>query len=230
MEPRPVSFERISENSIRTHFSTGVTIRVTLSFGLLNFVGALPQVLQGIPVGLLGNFNGDTSDDLIYPNGTQIDMNSPDALIHDFGQSCELNSHWYKLIVIIIQLIGMINPEDSLFTYPPGMGPEDFSFPNHVPLFLDEVVAGASQDIMDDCDGDSMCIFDAIQTGNTAIGLMTKTLIETDIENRNIVGKSYKSLLHRMDATTHKLVAKVYNNDLGLVLLFIKLAMHFQLL
>ena len=84
----------------------------------------------------------------------------------------------------------MINPEDSLFTYPEGMGPEDFSFPNHVPRFLDEVVAEASQDVMDACDGDLMCIFDAIQTGNTAIGLMTKTLIETDIENRNIVGKS----------------------------------------
>ena len=90
LTPRPVSFEKISENAIRTHFSAGVTIRVSLAFGMLNFVGALPQVLQGIPRGLLGNFNGDTSDDLIYPNGTQIDMNSPDSLVHDFGQSCEL--------------------------------------------------------------------------------------------------------------------------------------------
>ena len=92
MEARPLSFERISEDSIRTHFSSGVTITVTLAFGLLNFVGALPETLQGIPVGLLGNFNGDTSDDLIYPNGTQIDINSPDALVHDFGQSCEFMS------------------------------------------------------------------------------------------------------------------------------------------
>ena len=94
VEPRPISFQRISENSIRTQFSTGVTITVTLAFGMLNFVGALPQTLQGIPVGLLGNFNGDTSDDLIYPNGTQIDINSPDALVHDFGQSCEFYTYW----------------------------------------------------------------------------------------------------------------------------------------
>lgn len=89
MTPRPVSFQRISESSIRTHFSSGVSITVSLSFGMLNFVGALPQNLRGLPIGLLGNFNGDTSDDLTYPNGTVLDMNSPDSFIHEFGQSCE---------------------------------------------------------------------------------------------------------------------------------------------
>ena len=87
--PTFVSFQRLSETSIRTQFSAGVSITVSLSFGMLNFLGALPQNLRGIPVGLLGNFNGDTSDDLTYPNGTVLDMNSPDSLIHDFGQSCE---------------------------------------------------------------------------------------------------------------------------------------------
>ena len=87
--PKLLSFQRLSETSIRTQFSTGVSITVSLSFGMLNFLGALPQNLRGIPVGLLGNFNGDTSDDLTYPNGTVLDMNSPDSLIHDFGQSCE---------------------------------------------------------------------------------------------------------------------------------------------
>ena len=87
--PTLVSFQRLSETSIRTQFSAGVSITVSLSFGMLNFLGALPQNLRGIPVGLLGNFNGDTSDDLTYPNGTVLDMNSPDSLIHDFGQSCE---------------------------------------------------------------------------------------------------------------------------------------------
>ena len=84
-----VSFIKVSDTSILTQFSTGVSITVSLSFGMLNFLGALPQNLRGIPVGLLGNFNGDISDDLIYPNGTMLDMNSSDALIHDFGQSCE---------------------------------------------------------------------------------------------------------------------------------------------
>ena len=89
--PTFVSFQRTSNTSIRTHFSAlGVTIQVSLSFDMLNFLGALPQVLRGIPVGLLGNFNGDTSDDLTYPNGTVLDMDASDALVHDFGQSCEL--------------------------------------------------------------------------------------------------------------------------------------------
>ena len=95
----------------------------------------------------------------------------------------------------------MINPEDSLFTYPDGMGPEDFSFPNHFPSFLDEVLAGASEEVMNECGSDAMCVFDATQTGNLDIGLMTKTLIETDIENRNIVGKSTV----RFEIATHQL-------------------------
>ena len=70
------------------------------------------------------------------------------------------------------------------------MTAEDFSFPNHVPGFLDEVLAGASQEVVDVCGSDSMCIFDATQTGDLAIGIETMTLIETDILNREIVGKS----------------------------------------
>ena len=87
-------------------------------------------------------------------------------------------------------IIGLIDPDESRFTYPPGMTARDFSFPGHVPDFLDEVLAGASQEVMDECGSDSMCVFDATQTGDLAIGIETMTRIETDILNREIVGKS----------------------------------------
>lgn len=100
------------------------------------------------------------------------------------------------MMYLSITIIGLINPEESLFTYPTGMSAEDFSFPNHIPTFLDDVLAGAPQELMDQCGSDSMCIFDATQTGDVAIGLETKTLIETDILNREIVGKSQLSDVH----------------------------------
>ena len=75
------------------------------------------------------------------------------------------------------------------------MTAEDFSFPNHVPGFLDEVLAGASPEVVDVCGSDSMCIFDATQTGDLAIGIETMTLIETDLLNREIVGKSFPTVL-----------------------------------
>ena len=64
---------------------------MSVSLGLLSFVATVPQEFEGNASGLLGNFNGDESDDLRYPNGTEIDVNSPHRLIHDFGQSCKRN-------------------------------------------------------------------------------------------------------------------------------------------
>ena len=65
---------------------------MSVSLGLLSFVATVPQEFEGNASGLLGNFNGDDSDDLRYPNGTEIDVNSPHRLIHDFGQSCKGNN------------------------------------------------------------------------------------------------------------------------------------------
>lgn len=80
---------RRSETSVLTVFSNGISLTVSVSFGLLSFVITIPQPFRGNVSGLLGNFNGDSSDDLMYPNGTVLDVNSSDRFIHDLGQSCK---------------------------------------------------------------------------------------------------------------------------------------------
>ena len=62
---------------------------MTRSFDILSFVASIPQEYQGLTSGLLGNFNGESSDDLMYANGTVVELNSPYNVIHEFGQSCE---------------------------------------------------------------------------------------------------------------------------------------------
>jgi hypothetical protein len=84
-----VFFQRVSDNSILTLFSNGISITVTTSFDILNFVAAIPQEYQGLASGLLGNYNGDSSDDLMYANGTVIGTDSSSEAIHDFSQSCK---------------------------------------------------------------------------------------------------------------------------------------------
>ena len=86
-----VFLERRSSNSILTSFINGVSITVTQSFDILNFVASIPQEYQGFSTGLLGNYNGDSSDDLMYVNGTTIAIDSPYDMVHEFGQSCKLN-------------------------------------------------------------------------------------------------------------------------------------------
>ena len=85
--------------------------------------------------------------------------------------------------------IGEIIPSESLFTYLEGTSAETFSHPEHKPVFLDEIIATATDEIRQLCGDNAECIFDAIQTGRTDIALDT---LETDITNTNdqmITGK-----------------------------------------
>ena len=96
---------------------------MSVSLGLLSFVATVPQKFEGNASGLLGNFNGDDSDDLRYPNGTEIDINSPHRLIHDFGQSCKqkyIDTLYSGPCLIII----VVTPAP----FPPAIRPYQFDF------------------------------------------------------------------------------------------------------
>ena len=76
-------------NRIESTFSNGISVTVTLLSGLLNVVAVLPQDFMECTLGLLGNFNGNAADDFIYPNGTMLDDDASDEMIHNFGQTCK---------------------------------------------------------------------------------------------------------------------------------------------
>ena len=58
----------------------------------------------------------------------------------------------------------------------------NFSDPDHLPIFLDDVLANATDDVLSLCGNDTECIFDASETGNVDIGLET---LGTNQENTN---------------------------------------------
>ena len=64
-------------------------------------------------------------------------------------------------------------PEESLFTYPDGLSATNFSHPEHIPNFLDEVVSSATDEIRSACNDNPQCIFDATETGDLAVGMAT---------------------------------------------------------
>ena len=47
------------------------------------------ESFQGLTTGLLGNFNGDSSDDLSSANVTVLAENATDEQIYEFGEYCE---------------------------------------------------------------------------------------------------------------------------------------------
>ena len=84
-----VDITRSETNRIVTSFNNGVSVTVTLSHGILSYVAALPPEFAGQTKGLLGNYNGNNTDDLIYPNETLLDTGASDRMIHEFGQTCK---------------------------------------------------------------------------------------------------------------------------------------------
>ena len=70
------------------------------------------------------------------------------------------------------------------------MGPGDFSHPDHIPAFLDEVVANASPEVLAACGNNTECIFDASQTGEIGIGLETLAIDDNNRKDQAIAGES----------------------------------------
>ena len=75
--------------------------------------------------------------------------------------------------VIINVYAGEIHPEDSLFTYPADTTAQNFSNPDHIPVFLSDIMESASPEILEACGGNPECVFDYAATGNPEIGLGT---------------------------------------------------------
>lgn len=58
---------------------------------------------------------------------------------------------------------------------------DSFSDPDHIPVFLNDVVASASADVLAVCGEDVACIFDFSQTGSESVAMAT---METNAVNR----------------------------------------------
>ena len=85
-----VYLERLAEDTVTVAFSNDVTVNVTLRMSLISFVVLVPQsLLNNTDVsGLLGNIDGNRSNEFVYRNGTMLPDDSSDRILHTFGQSC----------------------------------------------------------------------------------------------------------------------------------------------
>ena len=112
-----LSITRTSPTSILATFPRKIGVDIDASGTMLSFTMIVPTVFQGLTKGeevagacllchlyielvtsflcivlysgILGNYNGNPEDDIMFRNGT-VEMNSMnDRLIHEVGQSCE---------------------------------------------------------------------------------------------------------------------------------------------
>lgn len=85
-----VDITRTDNATISSAFSNGLAVTVSVSLmSMLSIVVNVPVEYDSQTQGLMGNFNGNNTDDFIFPNGSMLDDGATDRMIHSFGQACE---------------------------------------------------------------------------------------------------------------------------------------------
>ena len=107
---------RIDQNLAAVSFANGFSINITQSFGLLAFTIQSSPLFNGRFQGLVGNADGNRTNDFVHRNGTLTSYNASDRLIHQFGLSCKFTfkfSHTLSMYVRNILYNAMLS---SFFT------------------------------------------------------------------------------------------------------------------
>ena len=85
---------------------------------------------------------------------------------------------------LLCSALGQITPDESIFTYEMGESTETFAMPDHVPVFLDELLADLNEvqraEVEEACGQDASCAFDLLETNNPALA---QNSLETNTEN-----------------------------------------------
>ena len=87
-----VELTRQANESIVAMFSSGVGITVNMTAGIPNFVLSLPTAYKNQTRGLLGNYNGNSTDEFIprLLDSSLSDTISDQEVHQLFGQTCKL--------------------------------------------------------------------------------------------------------------------------------------------
>ncbi|XP_052772238.1 uncharacterized protein LOC128211461 isoform X1 [Mya arenaria] len=150
----------ISNNngSARVFFkNTGIMLDIGVGVEMLSLSTTVPSTYANITRGILGNFDGDPSNDLKFPNETILNSSSSEREIFFYGQT------W------------AVNERTTVFFYEDEKDHDNFHNSSYVPLFLDEVDNVTMALAVEACNGtlSTECIYDFALTLNPAIAADT---------------------------------------------------------
>ena len=168
----------LGNRTITATFSSGAFVQVQEENGIISvLIVSLPPKYQNKTRGLMGNYNGDKSDDLIPRGATKsLPLNSTLQDIHEqFGMTCtnSLHNHvYYTIITIIVGIVS--NEDDSLFFYDDDNDWAKFYRPQYSPLFGPVFASPELEEKAQKlCKNDSFCLYDIAATGRVEIGMTT---------------------------------------------------------
>lgn len=131
--------------------------------------------------GLLGDFDGDQSNDLRTPLDEILQPTSTSEEIYqNFGLKCNTTLHLHLYFtfskVVLNQhfnvFSGRITEEGSLFTYKDGTTYSNYQNPSFIPAF--ERPTDLPADVVEVCGDDQECVFDYAVSGSPELAAETK--------------------------------------------------------
>ncbi|XP_076455831.1 uncharacterized protein LOC143290354 [Babylonia areolata] len=149
-----------SSTSLGAQFDGGIGITISVKNRQLTIqIDLQLPASHSTPTGLLGNMNGDPTDDFIFRNGTVLPNVTSESDLLRYGKD------W------------AVDDSSSLFTYPEGRGTSFYTNDTFQPLFLD--TDSSSQKLEDAkavCGNDDInCIYDFFVTDDEDLAKGTKT-------------------------------------------------------
>ncbi|CAH1226370.1 HMCN1 [Branchiostoma lanceolatum] len=151
-----------SNDSLLVVFFSGVTVKVSAKKGMLAVEFSAPPEFRGKVRGLLGRWDGDSTNDFEAFNGTVFSADSTERELYAFGNS------W--------QVTVEDGPKKSLFFYKDGEDVSTFTSPDYQPKYTDELVFSDPEletKAREICGNDTECLFDVSQTGDIEVAVIT---------------------------------------------------------
>ncbi|CAH1773875.1 unnamed protein product [Owenia fusiformis] len=179
-----------SSTTLTASFKSGFSLTVSVSAEMLHLSVTLPA---GIPSkGLLGNVNGNITDDLTLPDGALVPITANESEIFEYGQAWQVTNI------------------TSIFWYLSGQSMDTFYDPNFKPAFLSDFSDSERKQAEQLCGSPQLvdCIYDYLVTQNEIVANNTKQLhVQEEIIEETIENSSPTlSLPSVISATVDKLI------------------------
>ncbi|VDI73639.1 Hypothetical predicted protein, partial [Mytilus galloprovincialis] len=168
---------RRQNHTLAVAFSeSGIQLNFQVKTRQLTLSASVPEDFKGQVKGLMGNFDGDKTNEFILPNGnvlTSSDVDSERKIYNNFGQLWETTA------------------ANTIFDYTDGKSWADYSHQDFVPLFIDEFDNSTLQSAYSVCGGSTdqykACIFDYLATGDQSFADDTQsTNVEAESETAQL--------------------------------------------
>ncbi|XP_052721310.1 uncharacterized protein LOC128192563 [Crassostrea angulata] len=163
---------------VASFLNSSITVKVGLGVRFLTCEAVVDNAYNGSVTGLMGNFDGNSSNDFVLPNGTTLtgsSVKSERNIYINFGQA------W------------SVTENTSIFQYDTDLSHSDFHHPEFLPLFIDEFSEEKRNRSKVACGGseNQACIFDFLATGDKSLAMSsgseasTSKLAAKTIENES---------------------------------------------